>query len=127
MSGILANKKGEILLLRRNSQNSSYQGCWQLPEGKIEFGEQPEVALSRELLEEIGTKDVSLKLRDVSAAFMCAKGEDYHIVRIIYDVQTKEPIILGKDHDECVWFSPQNAKLINQKIDGLAEILEKLF
>ncbi|MDO8638073.1 MAG: NUDIX hydrolase [Candidatus Daviesbacteria bacterium] len=127
VSGILIDSDEKILLLQRNNQNSSYQGYWQLPEGKIEFGEQSEEALKRELLEEIGVKNASVKLCDVSASLMYAKGKNYHVVRIVYNVRTRDKIVLGEDHSEFNWFSIKDAKLLEQKIDGLADILEKLF
>jgi ADP-ribose pyrophosphatase len=47
--GILVHD-GKILLTRKKS--GPYKGLWDLPGGAIEFGETPDEALKRELLEE---------------------------------------------------------------------------
>lgn len=46
----LIEKDGEILVLRTETEDSSY---WVLPGGKVEYGEEPVEALERELQEEI--------------------------------------------------------------------------
>ena len=48
------NFKNEILLIYRN-------GVWDLPKGKIEFGESYEDAALREVAEETGVKNLYLK------------------------------------------------------------------
>ena len=47
---------GEVLLLRRGSQEENYAGHWALPGGNAEEGETPEQAADRESREEIGGK-----------------------------------------------------------------------
>lgn len=50
------NTDGQILVCERNDAN----GAWQLPQGGIDPEESPEQAMKRELLEEIGTNNVTL-------------------------------------------------------------------
>ena len=52
--GVVFNFKNEILLIYRN-------GVWDLPKGKIEFGESYEDAALREVAEETGVKNLYLK------------------------------------------------------------------
>lgn len=128
VSGILKNDKGNVLLLLRSDKNSSYRKCWQLPEGKIEFGEEPEEALQREIKEEAGLSPMRSKLMFVTTAKMTAKGEDYHVVRIVYDVECGDNrvITLSQDHDDFCWYDPYTAIPLGKEIAGLEEILEKL-
>ena len=42
------------------AQRSDLRGVWQFPQGGIDEGETPEVALFRELEEEIGTNDIEV-------------------------------------------------------------------
>jgi len=51
--GVLHNKDQQILIAKRQS-HQFMGGFWELPGGKIEHGESPEVAISRELNEELG-------------------------------------------------------------------------
>jgi len=50
VAGILRNRRGEILVCER----LNVADAWQFPQGGIDEGETPEVALGRELQEEIG-------------------------------------------------------------------------
>lgn len=50
VAGILRNARGEILICERVDT----EAAWQFPQGGIDEGETPEVALARELGEEIG-------------------------------------------------------------------------
>jgi 8-oxo-dGTP diphosphatase len=49
------NPAGEVLLARR-PPGKAMAGLWEFPGGKIEPGEQPNVALARELAEELGIR-----------------------------------------------------------------------
>ena len=53
VGGLLFDAKGRILACRR-PQGDAWAGWWEFPGGKIEAGEEPESALIRELIEEIG-------------------------------------------------------------------------
>lgn len=59
---IMENPHGEILMLLRDDKPTiSHPNQWSLPGGKVEYGESPEAAAHRELLEEIGS-DIDLVL-----------------------------------------------------------------
>ena len=60
---IIKNEK--ILLIKKNG--GPYDGKLDLPGGTIEFGETPEEALKRELLEEVGILVTDYKLFDASS------------------------------------------------------------
>jgi mutator protein MutT len=49
---IIRNGKGDILFLRRSSNDEFFPGYWCLPGGKIEVGETAEEAIKREVAEE---------------------------------------------------------------------------
>jgi 8-oxo-dGTP diphosphatase len=53
VAAILSDARGRILLARR-TDGRDLAGLWEFPGGKVEPGETPEAALSRELREELG-------------------------------------------------------------------------
>jgi putative (di)nucleoside polyphosphate hydrolase len=54
---MLLNSNNQVFVGQRIDQTSE---AWQMPQGGIDEGEEPLAAAMRELLEEIGTNDVSL-------------------------------------------------------------------
>jgi 8-oxo-dGTP diphosphatase len=52
-AGILRNSVGEVLITER-IEAGPFQGLWEFPGGKIAAGESAEMALCRELREELG-------------------------------------------------------------------------
>lgn len=52
-AGILRNAAGEVLITER-IEDGPFRGLWEFPGGKIAAGESAEMALSRELREELG-------------------------------------------------------------------------
>ena len=54
-SAALFDHDGRLLLTQR-PEGKRYAGWWELPGGKLEFGELPAAALSREIMEELGIK-----------------------------------------------------------------------
>ncbi len=52
---MLANRDGKIFVGQRtDNQNSPWADCWQMPQGGVDKGEDPQAAAHRELFEETG-------------------------------------------------------------------------
>ena len=69
----IIKKDDEILLMKRNFGRSEDVPVWELPTGKIQFGEQPEEAMSRSIYDYLGNQTDSIKLKDV-VTFLALEG-----------------------------------------------------
>ena len=70
--GIIKTEEG-VLIFKRNRGRSEAPVFWELPTGKIKFGEQPEEAMARSLEEYTGLNALSLELKDV-ITFLAPEG-----------------------------------------------------
>ena len=70
--GIIKNEEG-VLVFKRNRGRSESPVFWELPTGKIKFGEQPEEAMARSLTEYTGLTANSIHLKDV-ITFLAPEG-----------------------------------------------------
>lgn len=93
----IATDPGDRLLLTRIAPGYPGAGCWHLPGGGTDYGEQPGAALIRELLEETGQRGRLLELLGVAshrdAASLGPEGYpiDWHGVRAFYRVSVEAP------------------------------------
>ena len=63
---------------------------WELPTGKIKFGEQPEEALSRSLEEDVGVTAATIKLKDVITFVALEGASRLDNLYIVYEVTTPD-------------------------------------
>ncbi|MEO2204556.1 NUDIX domain-containing protein [Paenibacillus pabuli] len=81
----------KILLIHK--ARGAYKGYWDLPGGRLEFGEQPETTLHREIEEETGLTDVQVTIRSAESNVVHwvyqGMPEELHHIGILYDVQLK--------------------------------------
>ncbi|WP_028596217.1 NUDIX hydrolase [Paenibacillus assamensis] len=87
--GILV-KDNKILLIRKS--RGPHTGKWDLPGGRMEFGEQPYEALKREFLEETGISELEGTIKTATSytityPFKVNQLEELHHIGIIYDVK----------------------------------------
>lgn len=125
-SAILKDDSGRILLLKRSNNHKTFKGHWQLPEGKVEFGEHPADALVREINEETGLVVRSSNLKSIASWSATIDGYGYQLIRILYDVPHEGKINLSEEHVDFRWVTLDEAKKLEPKIAGLVEILEDL-
>ena len=94
---IATDAKESTLLLTRIAPGYPGEGCWHLPGGGTDYGEQPGTALIRELVEETGQVGRLIELLGVAshrdAASLGPEGYpiDWHGVRAFYRVIVDEP------------------------------------
>ncbi len=83
--GLIKNEEG-VLIFKRSRGRSESPVFWELPTGKIKFGEQPEEAMARSLNEYTGLDATSLKLRDVITFLATEDSSQLSNLYIIYEI-----------------------------------------
>ena len=86
----LIKRGGDILLLKRVRGRIEELPSWELPTGKIRFGEQPEEAMSRSIYEFLGTQVTSVKLKDVITFTGLINASRLGNLYIIYEIELDE-------------------------------------
>lgn len=91
---------GKVLLLKRSKSEDPFPGYWELPGGKLEYGEAPEDGLKREVKEEAG---IDVEVERPYSTFSYLWGEK-HYIDIQYLCRALEnKIILSQEHEEHIW------------------------
>jgi mutator protein MutT len=89
--------KNKFIFIKKGK--GPFKGRWDLPGGKIDFGETPKRALLRELMEETGLKVKSAKLETVIGYTYKTKKEIFHHIGIIYRCEAKNIKKLKREPD----------------------------
>ena len=77
----IRNEDGQLLLIQRLTQPEA--GCWGLPGGKIDFGEEAKTATAREIAEELG---IEIHVEVIACLTETIGGEDgRHWVAPVYN------------------------------------------
>tara|TARA_Y100000385_G_scaffold279917_1_gene330235 strand:+ start:1518 stop:1895 length:378 start_codon:yes stop_codon:yes gene_type:complete len=95
---IIRNPQGEVLACQR-PEGKLFAGKWEFPGGKIEPGEHPEHALSREILEELSCELSVLRPLDV----VTHKYDDFSIRLMPYLCIIKSGKINLREHNAVRW------------------------
>jgi 8-oxo-dGTP diphosphatase len=87
-------ERGDAVLLCRISSPDVAAGQWTLPGGGLEFGEDPDTGVLRELSEETGLVGTVGELLGVRSAIlepeMTKRGDRLHVVGVVYRVDAAE-------------------------------------
>lgn len=102
VAGVLTRADGAVLACRRAPGHSA-AGQWEFPGGKVERDERPEVALARELHEELGIDVVVGERIERSATTVGGTDIDLATYRIQW---LSDKPLASSDHDELRWLSP---------------------
>jgi len=119
--GAAVVRDGRVLACRRTAPPAA-AGRWEFPGGKVEPGESPEVALVRELHEELGVEGTVTVWLDGAAAI-----GDTHELRVAVVAITGEPAPV--EHDAVRWLGPEElggVDWLEPDRPFLAELVERL-
>ncbi len=97
-------RKGEEILLLKRKDGSFGSGLWDIPGGKLEFGELPIESLEREIFEETSLKVKVIRPISISSGINETKTKQYITIVFLCDYQGGD-IKLNDEHSEYKWVS----------------------
>jgi 8-oxo-dGTP diphosphatase len=96
----------QILLCRLSAEVPSHMGRWTLPGGGLEFGEHPEVAMVREVMEETGFDVRPTSLLGIDSYTLKRPEGAFQGIRVIYTTEVLGGTLrheLSGTTDMCQW------------------------
>jgi 8-oxo-dGTP diphosphatase len=103
----LIDADGRILLAQR-PEGKSMAGLWEFPGGKVEPGETPEVALIRELQEELGIDTWASCLAPLT--FASHSYEDFHLLMPLFACRKWDGIPQAREGQVLKWVAAKDLK-----------------
>lgn len=103
VAALLIDEDGRVLIAQRPA-GRSLAGLWEFPGGKIEPGETPEHALSRELMEELG---IAVDIRCLAPlSFVSHAYPGNHLLMPLFALRHWEGIPAALEHAALAWVRP---------------------
>ncbi|MDO8469570.1 MAG: NUDIX domain-containing protein [bacterium] len=126
--GLIRNSGGKILLQKRiDTVIPDAHEKWELPGGKIDFGETPEHAVRRECKEEVGCDVRVIRLLPLAGSNMWQRtdGRKQQAVYICYEVEwvSGDPKPLDKKVSEVMWCSKGEILAMDTLLPGVRELV----
>ena len=123
---------GKILVIRRSENEVSSAGYWEIPKGKVEFGEDPGTSLKREYMEEVGLNIELNQPWNISSHTYSRDGVDIHFWAIDYmvelaDGESIKNIRLSKDHDKWLFVDKSELAALSPMYEDRKTTLSSLF
>lgn len=100
VAGVVHLGGGRLLVQRRTDTAAHGAGCLEFPGGKVESGEAPRDALSRELVEEWGPAAASLQV-----------GRVLEVLHHVYPAPAPEVVLVLYEVDASRWASGWSAQV----------------
>ncbi|HSD92693.1 MAG TPA: 8-oxo-dGTP diphosphatase MutT, partial [Methyloceanibacter sp.] len=105
---VILNAEGAVLIAKR-PEGRPLAGLWEFPGGKVESGEVPEDALTRELHEELGIEITKRELEPLT--FASHAYPEFHLLMPIYLCRQWRGEIAAHEGQELLWVKPDTLHL----------------
>lgn len=117
----------EYLLIKRSLNDEDCAGFWEMPSGKLDFGETVEQGLRREVFEEVGIDIATFEKKIIGISQYSSEkpeGTKYSVqLNYVIEISTKElPIKLSNEHTDFIW-TTRNSEYVDEFI---AEIIDAI-
>ena len=99
-SAVLVDEDDKILIARR-PKGKIMAGVWELPGGKLEEGEAPEICLARELKEELGIQTSPGCFYPLT--FLSHRYEKFHLIMYVFVCRKWNNIVQGLEGQDLKW------------------------
>ncbi len=108
----IINQEGKALMLRRANGRPTILGKYELPGGKLAYGEQPEDALRRYLHDDAGVHIQSAQLFD-AVTYIDHDDRDIQYAVLVYlvtPVSENRPVKLSGNYSKYMWHKMSNVQ-----------------
>ncbi len=96
------------LIIQRSYGEASGSGSWEFAGGKLEFGEDLETGLKREIMEEVGLK---VKIEKLLYASTFQSKENRQTVILNYLCHSwSDQVVLSEEHEKYMWADKKTMK-----------------
>lgn len=103
------NNDGEKIVFATQRGYGDFKGGWEFPGGKVEAGETPEVALAREIREELDTEiNVGNYLDTIEYDY-----PTFHLSMRCYWCTVKSGDLVLKEHEAAKWLTKEILDSVN--------------
>lgn len=109
LKGVIVNE-GKVLIVQRAKGDEIGGGTWECVGGKIEFGEDLETALLREIKEEVGMA-VTIEKILYATTFKTDPTRQVVILTYLCSSNSKE-VTLSKEHSNYKWVTKDQLRLL---------------
>ena len=103
----LVDADGRVLIAKR-PDGKSMAGLWEFPGGKVEAGERPELALIRELKEELDIDVTEACLAPLT--FASHAYEKFHLLMPLYVCRRWKGTVTSLEGQELKWVRPNRLR-----------------
>lgn len=101
----LIDSDGRVLAAQR-PEGKNLAGLWEFPGGKLDAGETPEVALIRELKEEL---DIDIEETCLAPlAFYSGNSDRFHLLMLLFVCRKWRGIVMPMEDQSIKWVPPEN-------------------
>ena len=121
----------KVLIVKRSMKEKFFPGVFELPGGKVDFGESAEKALIREIREE-----TNLEIRVFEPFYTFSyisgmqDGSKRHTIELVFRCElncSREQLRLSKDHDDFRWIGKESLSTKFSSSDQIYKVIKQGF